>query len=77
MSSTATLKGLTTDNDGQIYFAQIKGEAETIKSGNASVSLLRKLIYNVRFFVQPMPNFMQNWTGDFQIISFGRWTIKA
>ena len=44
MTSTATLKKLTKDNDGQIYYAQIKKEEETFKSGNASVSLLSKII---------------------------------
>ena len=46
MTSTATLKKLTTENDGQMYYAQVKGAAETIKSGNASVSLLRKRVYH-------------------------------
>ena len=50
MTSTATLKKLTTDNDGQIYYAQIKGESVEFDSGNASVAILRKFIFNVCSF---------------------------
>ena len=50
MTSTASLKKVTKDNDGQIYYAQIKVDAGTFKSGNASVALLGKFVYNVCAF---------------------------
>ena len=50
MTSTASLKKVTKDNDGQIYYAQIKKDEGTFKSGNASVALLGKLFYSVCAF---------------------------